>query len=116
MELTAALSGLLSLRERGVPVLVATDSRYLCDGITEWLPSWKKRGWRTSTGKSPENLDLWERLDAATSGLDLRWVWVRGHAGNELNERADAAATAARTDLSLSAEPAYNAHGFLAEA
>jgi len=115
MELTAALRGLLSLQEQGIPVAVVTDSTYLRDGLTSWLPNWKRRGWRTSARKPVENRDLWEALDAAAEGLELHWLWVAGHSGHGLNERADAAATAARTDRSLPPEPAYNAHGFTAE-
>lgn len=91
MELTAVIRSLEYLRASGggAGSVVHTDSQYVKNGITVWIRSWKKNGWKTS-GKDPvKNRDLWETLDALASGLDLRWAWVKGHAGNELNERCD---------------------------
>ena len=91
MELTAAIRALEALK---VPSRVAlyTDSTYVKDGITRWLPNWKARGWRTSSRAPVKNRDLWEALDALVKGHDVSWHWVRGHAGNPENERADALA------------------------
>jgi ribonuclease HI len=90
MELTAAIRALESL-ERPCRVELYTDSQYLRRGITEWLPSWVRRGWRRKEGEI-QNLDLWKRLAALDAEHDVRWHWVKGHAGNEHNERADALA------------------------
>jgi ribonuclease HI len=70
-------------------ITVVTDSQYVQKGITQWVHNWKKNEWQTSDRKPVKNRDLWERLDRLSSGLALRWAWVRGHAGNELNERCD---------------------------
>jgi ribonuclease HI len=91
MEMTAAIMALESLR-RKMAVVVYTDSMYLRDGITKWLPQWKARGWQTAARKPVKNEDLWRRLEAATVGHDVRWEWVRGHDGHPENERADALA------------------------
>ena len=94
MELTAAIEGLLALKRR-CQVRLYTDSKYVMHGITEWLPGWKARGWRTA-GRAPvKNQDLWERLDLAVQSQDVEWHWVRGHAGTAGNERADALANLA---------------------
>jgi len=91
MEMTAAIRALESLRRRCV-VSVYTDSEYLQRGISEWLPGWKKRGWRTADRKPVKNSDLWQRLDELAVLHEISWVWVRGHAGHAENERADALA------------------------
>jgi ribonuclease HI len=70
-------------------ITVITDSQYVQKGITQWVHNWKKNDWQTTDRKPVKNRDLWERLDRLASGLALRWAWVRGHAGNELNERCD---------------------------
>lgn len=88
MELTAAIRALETLK-RPMTVEIFTDSNYLRDGITKWLPSWKARGWRTADKKPVKNRDLWERLDEATQGHEIAWHWLRGHAGHPGNERAD---------------------------
>ena len=94
MELTAAIEGLLALKRR-CQVKLYTDSKYVMHGITEWLPGWKARGWRTA-GRAPvKNQDLWERLDLAVQSQDVEWHWVLGHAGTAGNERADALANLA---------------------
>jgi ribonuclease HI len=94
MELLAAISGLEALK-RPCRVKLYTDSQYLRDGITQWLPAWKRRGWRTADKKPVKNLDLWQHLEAAASRHEVEWHWVRGHAGHPENERADALARAA---------------------
>jgi ribonuclease HI len=88
MELTAAIRALETLK-RPMTVQVFTDSNYLRDGITKWLPSWKARGWRTADKKPVKNRDLWERLDEAVQRHEVDWHWLRGHAGHPGNERAD---------------------------
>jgi ribonuclease HI len=94
MELMAAIEALRALR-RPVRATLYTDSKYVCIGIEEWLPGWKARGWRTADRKPVKNQDLWEALDAARAPHEIAWRWVRGHAGNEGNERADALANEA---------------------
>ncbi len=91
MEMTAAIMALEALK-RPCRVELHTDSKYLLQGITEWLPGWKARGWRTADKKPVKNEDLWKRLDQARLRHDVTWKWVKGHAGHELNEHADALA------------------------
>lgn len=91
MELTAVIEALRSLK-RPCPVKIYTDSVYVQKGMTEWLQGWKTRGWRTSDKKSVKNDDLWKQLDALTQPHHIEWIWVKGHAGNAGNERADALA------------------------
>ena len=91
MELTAAIEGLRALK-RPAEVILYTDSKYVMDGIREWLPNWKARGWRTASKKPVKNKDLWQELDAETQRHEIRWKWVRGHTGNPGNEAADALA------------------------
>ena len=89
MELMAAISALELLREP-CKVLLHSDSKYVIDSMTKgWLQEWKKRGWKKSDKKPVLNRDLWERLDRAAEGQQMTWKWVKGHAGNELNERCD---------------------------
>jgi ribonuclease HI len=91
MELMAAISALETLK-RDCSVDMFTDSNYLRDGITKWIHSWRRNGWRTAEKKPVKNAELWQRLDAALGRHDIRWHWVRGHAGHAENERADALA------------------------
>ena len=88
MELTAAIRALESLT-RPCAVCVVTDSTYVAKGISEWLPNWIKRGWKTAAKAPVKNVDLWQRLDAARAGHQVEWRWVKGHAGHADNERAD---------------------------
>ena len=88
MELTAAIMALEALK-RPCQVDLHTDSKYVMDGITKWIHGWKSRNWRTAEGKPVKNDDLWKRLDAARARHQVRWHWVKGHAGHELTERAD---------------------------
>lgn len=91
MELTAAIEALNALR--GSPqITLYTDSKYVMDGIREWMPNWKKRGWKTAAKKPVKNQDLWQALDAAVERHDVTWKWVKGHDGNPGNEAADALA------------------------
>ena len=93
MELTAAISALEALT-RPCAVNLHTDSIYVRDGVTGWIHNWKKRGWTTADKKPVKNVELWQRLDAAAQRHDIAWKWVKGHAGDEMNERADALARA----------------------
>jgi ribonuclease HI len=91
MELMAVIRGLEALK-RPVSVTVHTDSRYVADGITKWIHSWKRNGWKTAAKKPVKNAELWQRLDAALGDHTVSWQWVKGHAGHPENERADALA------------------------
>jgi len=88
MELMAAIAALEALK-KPCRVDLYTDSQYLRGGITGWIDQWKKNGWKTSDRKPVKNVDLWQRLDAALKPHDVHFHWVRGHAGHDLNERAD---------------------------
>jgi ribonuclease HI len=93
MELTAAIEALKALR-RPCQVALYTDSEYLRKGITEWLPRWRERGWRTASRKPVKNVDLWRMLDELAAEHRIDWHWVKGHSGDPGNERADALANA----------------------
>lgn len=88
MELMAAIRALEALK-RPVKVRLFTDSKYLLEGVTEWLPRWKERGWKTAGKKPVKNVDLWQRLETALGRHQIEWKWVKGHAGHPENERAD---------------------------
>jgi ribonuclease HI len=91
MELTAAIQALEAL-QRPATVNLHTDSKYLLDGITKWIQGWQRNGWKTAAKKPVKNDDLWRRLVEAMRPHDVSWVWVKGHAGDPGNERADALA------------------------
>jgi ribonuclease HI len=91
MELTAVIQALRALT-RPCRVLLHTDSTYVQKGITEWINGWKARGWRTAAKEPVKNSDLWRTLDEVVRDHDIDWIWVKGHAGHEGNERADALA------------------------
>ena len=91
MEMMAAIAALEALK-RPSKVKVHTDSQYLKNGITEWLPNWKRRGWKTADKKPVKNADLWQRLDALRALHHVEWRWVKGHSGDVGNERTDALA------------------------
>jgi len=105
MELMAAIMALETLA-RPSAITVVTDSSYLRDGITGWIHSWKRNGWKTAAKKPVKNAELWQRLDAAQARHDVTWEWVRGHAGHPQNERADALARAEIRALKGAAGPA----------
>lgn len=88
MELLAAISALETL-DRPTQLTIVTDSAYVKNGVTSWIHGWKRNGWRTSAKKPVKNVDLWQRLDAATDRHTVQWEWVKGHAGHPENERAD---------------------------
>lgn len=91
MELMAAIRALETLK-RPCKVSIATDSQYVKNGITQWLKSWKQKGWKTVEKKPVKNKDLWQRLDAAVSRHEVEWTWVRGHDNHRENETVDALA------------------------
>lgn len=91
MELMAAIMALEALK-RACRASVTTDSRYVMQGIEEWLPRWRAKGWRTTSGKPVKNQDLWQRLSEAVGRHEVQWYWVRGHTGHVENERVDTAA------------------------
>ena len=88
MELTAVIEALASLK-RPCKIVLHTDSQYVQKGITEWIRGWKARGWRTAAKEPVKNVDLWKKLDEAVGRHEIEWIWVKGHAGHDGNERAD---------------------------
>lgn len=91
MEMMAAIQA-LEILNKSCAVKLHTDSKYLLQGITEWMINWKKRGWKTAGNKPVKNEDLWRRLDIAIQRHSIEWIWVKGHAGIDGNERADSLA------------------------
>lgn len=104
MELRAAIAALEALK-RPCRVAIYTDSEYLRRGVTEWMPRWAQNGWRTRDKQPVKNQDLWRRLSAALQPHSVDWHWVRGHAGNEQNERADALAVNALNTIGVQGQP-----------
>ena len=104
MELLAVIEALSTLSPPA-NVRLHTDSQYVQKGISEWIHSWKRRGWRTSDGKPVKNVDLWQRLDAVSGRHKIEWVWVRGHAGDPGNERADQLANRGVASIGNGARP-----------
>jgi len=98
MELMAAIVALESLK-RPCKVSLTTDSKYVRDGISEWIDNWKKRGWKTANRTPVKNIELWQRLDKAREQHDIAWHWVKGHAGHPGNERADQLANQAIDEM-----------------
>jgi len=98
MELTAAIMALEALK-RPCRVTLYADSRYVIDGVTKWLRSWKARGWKTADRKPVANVDLWQRFETAAAPHEIDWQWVRGHDGHVENERVDQLARAAATEI-----------------
>ena len=98
MELLAAIEGLAAIKGRQ-KVVLTTDSKYVMQGITEWIANWKRRGWKTAGRKPVKNVDLWQRLDTLVAAHDIEWQWVRGHTGHEGNEIADTLANEAIDEM-----------------
>ena len=94
MELMGVIAALEALKRPGA-VRLHTDSKYVMDGVTKWIHGWKKNGWKTADKKPVKNVDLWQRLDAIASTHQIEWKWVKGHAGDPMNERADELARSA---------------------
>ena len=100
MEMTAVINALRALK-RPCNITLYTDSKYVMDGVNEWLPNWKKNNWKTANKKTAvKNIDLWQELDALLVQHEIRWVWVKGHNGNVDNERVDELARNAIKSLS----------------
>jgi ribonuclease HI len=100
MELSAVIRGLEALK-RPCTVLVVTDSKYVLQGMTEWIDGWKRKGWRTAAKKPVLNSDLWQTLDQLASTHTLQWEWVKGHSGHPMNELADRLANRGIDELAL---------------
>ena len=98
MELMAAIAALEALKKPST-VEMHTDSKYVQDGISKWIHGWKRNGWKTADKKPVKNVDLWQGLEAAMARHNVRWHWVRGHAGHDLNERADELAREAIAEI-----------------
>ena len=98
MELMAAIQALESLT-RPCRIRLTTDSKYVQQGIMEWMANWKRRGWKTAARKPVKNVDLWQRLDKAAERHDIEWAWVKGHSGHRENELADELANKAIDEL-----------------
>jgi ribonuclease HI len=98
MELRAAIEALTALKEP-CEVVLTTDSQYVRKGITEWMPQWKRRGWRTAAKEPVKNADLWQLLDAQNQRHSISWHWVKGHSGHRENELADALANRGIAEL-----------------
>jgi ribonuclease HI len=100
MELTAAIQALKALNGR-CRVILTTDSKYVMQGIQEWMPNWKRRNWKTAANKPVKNVDLWRDLDEIVQGHEIEWRWVKGHSGHPENERADMLANQGMDELAL---------------
>ncbi len=98
MELTAVIRALEAI-SRPLPVRVHTDSKYVQQGMTAWLPGWKRNGWKTANREPVKNADLWQALDAVAARYEIEWIWVKGHAGHVDNERADGLANRGVSEL-----------------
>ncbi len=98
MELTAVIMALAAARKH-TEVEIHTDSQYVKNGIQSWIKNWKRNGWRTADKKPVKNKDLWEQLDDAVSKIKVHWHWVRGHNGDEMNERVDCLARTAAENI-----------------
>lgn len=98
MELTAVIEALEALK-RPCTVTIYADSRYVIDGVSKWLRSWKARGWKTADRKPVKNVDLWQRYEEAAKPHQISWQWVQGHSGHPENERVDQLARAAATEI-----------------
>jgi ribonuclease HI len=112
MELMAAIQALETL-SRPCSVQINTDSQYVLQGITDWIINWKKRGWKNAAKKPVKNDDLWRRLDAAIKPHTIEWLWVKGHSGDEGNERADALANLGIDSLTKELSQLLNEHAIL---
>lgn len=117
MEMMAVIAALSYVQKEQCTITITSDSQYLKNGITQWIHGWKKNGWKTSTGGAVKNRDLWQALDALTTGHEIKWSWVKGHAGHKDNERCDQLArdAAAGTDLLDSDEEQFTPHHRIVE-
>ena len=101
MELTAAIKGLTAIK-KGSVVTLTTDSKYVRNGITQWITNWKNKGWRTANKQQVKNQDLWQQLDELSQNHNITWDWVRGHSGHRENEIADVLANRGIDGLEVS--------------
>ena len=101
MELTAAIKGLTAIK-KGSLVTLTTDSKYVRNGITQWITNWKNKGWKTANKQQVKNQDLWQQLDELAQSHDITWDWVRGHSGHRENEIADVLANRGIDGLEVS--------------
>ena len=101
MELTAAIKGLIAIK-KGSVVTLTTDSKYVRNGITQWITNWKNKGWKTANKQQVKNQDLWQQLDELAQNHDITWQWVRGHSGHRENEIADVLANRGIDGLEVS--------------
>jgi ribonuclease HI len=104
MELMAAISA-LEVLEKPSTITIVTDSAYVKNGVTSWIFAWKRNGWKTADRKEVKNVDLWQRLDTAQARHTVTWKWIKGHAGHEENERADALARQGMKPFKPKAQP-----------
>ena len=95
MEMMAVIKGLEALKKERADVTLYTDSKYVLQGATEWLEGWKARGWKGANKKPVKNQDLWEQIDSLIQRHSVKFIWVKGHSGHEMNERVDKLAVAA---------------------
>jgi len=98
MELTAAIESISAVKEE-CRINLYTDSKYVKDGINEWMPNWKKNNWRTAKNKPVKNIDLWQKLDELITNHNIEWYWVKGHSGNVGNDLADELAVKGREEI-----------------
>jgi ribonuclease HI len=99
MELTAAIKALEAIKSKNIDIDLYTDSKYVMNGINEWIKGWKVKGWKTSAKKPVKNVDLWQQLDTLNATHTVHWHWVKGHSGNEGNEMADKLANQAMDNI-----------------
>jgi ribonuclease HI len=99
MELTAAIKALEAIKSKNIDIDLYTDSKYVMNGINEWIKGWKAKGWKTSAKKPVKNVDLWQQLDTLNATHTVHWHWVKGHSGNEGNEMADKLANQAMDNI-----------------
>ncbi len=103
MELMAVIRALEAIR-RSVPLRITTDSKYVKDGITQWIHNWKRNGWKTAAKKAVKNADLWQQLDQLVQQHQIEWAWIKGHSGHRENEIADELANRAMDEVNASGE------------
>ncbi len=100
MELTAAIKALEAIKSSHIDINLYTDSKYVMNGIKDWIKGWKAKGWKTAAKKPVKNMDLWQRLDILNASHNVHWHWVKGHSGDEGNEMADELANQAMDEIS----------------
>ncbi|CAC9582981.1 Ribonuclease HI (EC 3.1.26.4) [uncultured Gammaproteobacteria bacterium] len=99
MELMAAIKALEAIKSKDIDINLFTDSKYVMNGINDWIKGWKAKGWKTAAKKPVKNVDLWQRLDTLNASHTVHWHWVKGHSGDEGNEMADELANQAMDSM-----------------